>query len=847
MDNRPIGRQKNTDTSVQGDVYKRGEGLGLGEKVGRTGSSTVGSRPSAGSAPGSAGSAPTPAGSGAQGKKPGFGGFSGGSGGYQKQGGPSGPGRSGLGCLPILLIIAVLLFVLGKMGTSMLGGMTGGSGNQGGSSGGTVWNQPETTARPSAAAPAQTVPETAGSQGGSTAAVQTPSPGARDKFTKLKGNGQDVVTLMVYMCGSDLESKGSAGSIDLKEMASAGLSDKVNVIVYTGGSREWKISGISNTKNQIYKLETEGLKRLADDAWTGPMTDPNTLSNFIRWTAENYPADRYELIFWDHGAGSAQGFGYDENYKSRGSMKLAAINQALTDGGVKFDFVGFDACLMATLETGLMLSNHADYMIASEETEPAAGWYYTGWLNKLSSNTSIPTPELAKMIVDDYYAANERYSSMTGITQSVTDLAELAAVVPEPFSRFASSMTEMIREDDYNVVSEARRNTREFAASNKIDQVDLADLAKNVGTDEGRALIAAIGNAVLYNRTSQNMRGAKGLSVYFPYRSLRNVDDVVRTYEDIGIGGEYAECIRRFASQELTGQVSGGGTWNPYSSLFGGSMSGNFGYTGGNSSSGGSNYAGSMNADLLGELLGSVLSGDYGSLLGMGSGGVRFMDKSGIPEASEYVQNNSLDPTAIAWTTDSRGRKVLKLSEEEWALVLDTELNVLYDDGEGYLDLGLDNVFEFTEDGDLLGEYDGTWLSLNGHTVAYYHLYSESGDGHYYISGYIPAFVNGERSRILVAFTDEFPNGVITGVERHYADGETQTVPKTFLLEEGDEIDFICDYYNYDGTFRDNYYLGEQLIYDGIPVLKNIPIGDGALGVYKLTDIYNQSYWTPVM
>ena len=51
-------------------------------------------------------------------------------------------------------------------------------------------------------------------------------------------------------------------------------------------------------------------------------------------------------------------------------MGLANINKALKDGGVKFDFIGFDACLMATAETALMLDQHADYLIASEETEP---------------------------------------------------------------------------------------------------------------------------------------------------------------------------------------------------------------------------------------------------------------------------------------------------------------------------------------------------------------------------------------------------------------------------------------------------------------------------------------------
>ena len=87
------------------------------------------------------------------------------------------------------------------------------------------------------------------------------------------------------------------------------------------------------------------------DAGTVPMTDPNTLTSFIKWCAKNFPANRNQLIFWDHGGGSISGYGYDEKFKSSGSMNLAEINQALKKSGVTFDFVGFDACLMATLET----------------------------------------------------------------------------------------------------------------------------------------------------------------------------------------------------------------------------------------------------------------------------------------------------------------------------------------------------------------------------------------------------------------------------------------------------------------------------------------------------------------
>ena len=126
------------------------------------------------------------------------------------------------------------------------------------------------------------------------------------------------------------------------------------------------------------------------------MTKPDTLTGFIQWCNQNYPANRRELIFWDHGGGSISGYGYDEKNPGSGSMTLSGINQALKNAGVTFDFIGFDACLMATVETALMLDDYADYMIASEETEPGVGWYYTNWLTELSADPSMSTLEIGK-------------------------------------------------------------------------------------------------------------------------------------------------------------------------------------------------------------------------------------------------------------------------------------------------------------------------------------------------------------------------------------------------------------------------------------------------------------------
>ena len=657
---------------------------------------------------------------------------------------------------------------------------------------------------------------------------------ARDKRTQIKGKGKDEVTIMVYMCGTDLESRSGMGTSDLQEMLNADLGDKVNLIVYTGGCNGWKNNVVSNSKNQIYQIKNGKMQLLKEESAVS-MTDPDTLTNFIKWSTKNYPANRNQLIFWDHGGGSISGFGYDEKFKNTGSMNLAEINQALKKAGVTYDFVGFDACLMATLENALMLTPYADYMIASEETEPGVGWYYTDWLNALAENTSMPTIEIGKNIVDDFVDTCASKCRGQKTTLSVVDLAELEATVPEEFKAFSKSASELIQDNEYQTVSDARYNTREFAASNGIDQVDLIHLAQNMGTDAGEDLADALLGAVKYNRTSSNMTNAYGLSIYFPYNKVSTVDQAVDTYEAIGMDEEYMRCIQEFASLEVGGQTSAGGTSSPIPSLMGTLL-------GGGLSSGGS-------SDMIAEMLGGFLTGQFGRVACLDRSNTAFMEESGMDTESmaEYLADNYFDASQLVWSKDSQGRRILELSEKQWSLVHSLELNMFYDDGEGYVDLGYDNVFEFDEQGRLLGDTDRTWLAINGQPVAYYYEDTVDDGTNYTITGRVPVLLNGERANLILVFDNENPYGYIAGARTDYAEGETDTVAKGMeALQVGDTLDFICDYYTYGGEYQDSYFLGEQMIVSENMTISNVDVGTGAVKVtYRFTDIYNQHYWTP--
>ena len=131
--------------------------------------------------------------------------------------------------------------------------------------------------------------------------------GSREKYTKLLGGGKDTVTIMVYMCGTDLESRSGMGTSDLQEMLNASFGRNINLLIYTGGCKAWKNSAVSSSDNQIWQVRDGKLVCLQKDLGSVSMTDPGTLAGYIQWCAKNYPASRYELILWDHGGGSVSG------------------------------------------------------------------------------------------------------------------------------------------------------------------------------------------------------------------------------------------------------------------------------------------------------------------------------------------------------------------------------------------------------------------------------------------------------------------------------------------------------------------------------------------------------------
>ena len=650
--------------------------------------------------------------------------------------------------------------------------------------------------------------------------------GARDKFTKLVGNGNDQITLLLYLCGTDLESKYGMATTDLQEMLNAKLSDKITIVIQTGGTKQWRNNVMTNSAIERYVITAnEGLQKVNYSS-RGAMTDAAVLSDFIKWGSENFPANRYILDLWDHGGGSLSGYGYDELYPN-GSMTVDKLASALNAGGIKFDIIGFDACLMANMETAIAVEPYADYLLASEETEPGTGWYYTDWLTKLSQNTSMSSVEIGKNVIDDFCTVTQSGSTARDEnTLSIIDLAEFKATVPAALSAMSAKMTNDIASSNYQNYADARSVTKEFAKSQTLDQIDLVHFCETLNTEESKKLSAAIKSSVKYNRC-RNVKNAYGLSIFFPYRNTRYVSSIIQLYKNISFNDEYATAIRNFASLQASGQLVSNSTSNPLFDLL----------------TGGQTYNdSSYNTIDLTDLFTNGYGG-YGSLLDLLGGGSQVIPDNYANNSYELfnaIFGRSHIDTSDLVLSDKNGQKVLSLSDEDWALVQDVKLNVWVDDGSGYIDLGNDNIFEFNEDGDLVIDYDGYWVAINGQVIAYHVVSSEPAeDGTWVTRGYVPAMLNDEEVKLIIEFAGEDEAGTVVGAEKVY-DDEVITTGKILPINEGDTIDFICDYYDYEGNFDDRYFISDQITVDenGLSVSDvNISNEKVKFG-YILQDIY---------
>lgn len=318
-------------------------------------------------------------------------------------------------------------------------------------------------------------------------------------------------------------------SADIYEMLEVKLPENVKVILQPGGSGNWKYEKINPNRTQRFVYDQNGVTEVYNAQITSSGRT-QTLADFLRFCKTEYPADHTMVLFWNHGGG-AFGYGSDELFGGEG-LSLKDMRAAFESVCVPneedppFDIIGFDACLMASMEVAATFNGFADYMVGSEDFEPGYGWDYTAWLGAMAENPRINALQLCKAITDSYIDFYTRVG--------------IAAKMPakELFSIMDLSKADDLEQAYGRVMARALDDSAESAnmaallggCANRaikygggdhsyFNTLDLGMFMKEAAEyypDEAKAVIDLVNEMVLYNLACGVHAESTGITVYYP-------------------------------------------------------------------------------------------------------------------------------------------------------------------------------------------------------------------------------------------------------------------------------------------------------------------------------------------
>ncbi len=387
-------------------------------------------------------------------------------------------------------------------------------------------------------------------------------------------------TIMVFMNGDNNLEK--FAKLDFDEISKVAFDPRVNVLVQFDRNGGYLTTSPNWTQTLRFRMK-QGIKATPADAVLDMgelnMGDGAVIADFVQWSHTNYPAKRYALIIWDHGQGwramntraitlsvsmqkkwmaernialnavsvNASGVTLDSSASGLGLPLFRALedvphrsvsnddtsndklfNREIQEslGGVlpgrKLDIIGFDACLMAMIETAFAMRNIAGVMVASEELEPGMGWNYTTWLTALMKKPHMAGEELALTLVESYkgeYELEDPTTTLSAIrldrTADIADAVSNLANVLMPCLSDSTRLQEIIS---------ARAGCFKYAPNYKLFGIDLGDLCTRLSQtvkDQKvavacRNVLDRIENVRIANYAASRRAFSTGLAIYFP-------------------------------------------------------------------------------------------------------------------------------------------------------------------------------------------------------------------------------------------------------------------------------------------------------------------------------------------
>ena len=555
------------------------------------------------------------------------------------------------------------------------------------------------------------------------------------------------------------------------------LPENVNVVIQTGGANTWQNNLMDASKIQRWLFNSEGLQ-LVDEQATTNMGEAQTLYDFLYFSSENFPADKVAVTFWNHGGGSVSGAAFDEIH-GLDSLNLIEMYQAFDavwpadTANPALELVGFDTCLMATVDVAAVFQNFSKYLVASEEVEPGNGWLYSGWLGELAANPDMEGDDLGIAICNTYYEGCEAVGTQDQTTLSVTDLTKLTPLL-EAYESFGQEAFVAASQDPgfFAQLGRAAAQSENYGGNTKeqgyTNMVDLGHLARQTAwmLPSAQSVSDALAECVIYQVGGIYRSEATGLSCYYSYNG-----DINDFNGYIGVGTGLA--FKHLYAYGLTGKMAEGGD----------------------------EYLASLNIEELPKII-----------------TLADMDWDGVP----------LD-------VNDEGTSFLTLGPDAYDVLAGIGFQLFYVDeaNDQMLLLGTDNDMTADwENGVFYDNFRGVWGAIDDHLV--YMELSFEGDGYNLYS--VPILLNGEQYNLRVAYDFTAEEWSILGASQGL-DNTGMASKEMRLLEEGDVITTIWKMASYSGDDDFEMYAVEELTVTADTTFGETALFDGSYSmVFEMWD-----------
>lgn len=607
-------------------------------------------------------------------------------------------------------------------------------------------------------------------------------------------------TIMVYAIGTDLESTASCLSADVKEMMAATPNSDLNLVLQVGGCTDFRNNYMTDGITQRFSIANGNIEKLSDLGDVS-MVEPETLEDFVKFSKENYPAEKYILVLWDHGGGVPLGFGYDEIHD--GTLTEIEMAQAIGNCDIEFESIIFNACLMGSLEVAKALDPYTEYIIAAESPTWGSAYYdiginYTNFLNYIGPDFNGTAKDYGEFIVRDYMDTVETTQQTTGYfgidtCMSAIDTDNINEVF-EAYEAFIAALdTRVFTTEGYIEFVQLRDDCGSFESTDSVDLTTLANKYINCGDANieraASKLVNEVGNCV-FTESNNSYTYAHGMTTYSPYLYPQYYDEARLTFVTLGYSDTTIQFYDKFVSKELYILQA-------------------------------TNYAGDWYVQ--------------------------------PADANSIESGNVYDISSLV--VDMGEYEAITLTEEDWKIIREVKVTLAIidpDEQDKIYYFGTDDQYTVDSNGYIILENPINWVYFKnfGFVTCECLKYEVADDGKWYKYIGAEALVNGQTSYVVIAFSSDDKDGTIIGYYNADIINDTYDVNQGSQFTENDQIIFVKEYYDGNTQTMEYSELGDAVSYEKALELYNystVNYDDVECYIaFDLYDVYNNDYYLPL-